>query len=56
MGLIFWKENIKTNMGLKLVPVVSTCFVEKFGTPNQNLGFQWNEIINNWLKTNIQMI
>ncbi len=38
-ALVFWKENVKTKMGLKLVPLVSTCFVERFGAPHQNLGF-----------------
>jgi hypothetical protein len=38
-ALVVWKENIKTKMGLRLVPLVSPCFVERFGAPHQNLGF-----------------
>jgi hypothetical protein len=38
-ALVFWKENIKTQMDLRLVPLASPRFVERFGAPHQNIGF-----------------
>jgi hypothetical protein len=40
-ALVFWKENIKTQMDLRFVPFVSPCFVERFGAPHQNIGFHY---------------
>jgi hypothetical protein len=50
------RKHKKKKMGLRLVSLVSTCFIERLGAPHQNLGFHSNQIPNDWLESDIQVI